>query len=334
MDILDQIAEEANKATEQNNNVEQPQVDDATEQTEVNNNPVEGNNTEAQTEEVADNPKEEVKSVFASDKVAELNAYLAKNPDKDISDWQMLKKPTSELDQNELLRQYYSDKEGLTEKEIEYRMKQIEVGEEESDDFDDFGDDTERLKREAERERELRKAREWREAYVSEQLSGSTEQPQQNVETFNVEEFQKQVAEQQQKAHEAYLEKIYKALPELQTIDLDINGEKVSYVPDEEFIRNLRNVAEHPETLWQNYQNPDGSLKDPKGWLEILCLVNPVTREKLSAYRVEQAILRDRAANGSQKRNVSQELNTGTVAKGTAEEEFAAWYNSQNKQQF
>ena len=150
-------------------------------------------NNNVQTQEASTEPTETTKSQFASEEVAEFNAFKQKFPEKSIDDYKRLKTPTSELNEEELLRQYYSEEEGMGEKEIAYQLKQLEVNGNDDDEFGDFSlDEDEKLKREASRERDLRKARQWHENYVKDQLSfesTGTEQntPQQSVMT--AEEF-------------------------------------------------------------------------------------------------------------------------------------------------
>ena len=105
-----------------------------------------------------------------NDKLSELNSYLNKYPDRDITDYQRLKQKTEELDSNELIKKYLSDKEKMSDKAISLEMKKFEnLVDDFDDDFSDLDED-ERLRLEVDYETILGKAREWRDADVSEQL--------------------------------------------------------------------------------------------------------------------------------------------------------------------
>ena len=344
MDILDMIEAEANantanveESTEQSN-VETQNTDVAT-QTETSS---ESETVSAPQEapiniETATETKVESKqSVFASDKVAELNAYLARNPDKDISDWQKLKTPTSEIDEKELLKQYFSDKEKMTDKEIEYKMKEMETDEFE----DDFGDvdEKEKLKREAEYERQLRDAREWREAYVAEQLSAgeNAETPVETAETetVRIEDLQKQWAQQQEQARKSYLENIYKGLSDTKSFENNVNGKVVDFIPDTEFAASLKEVSENPDVLWSRFQNEDGSLKDTKGWLDMVSWANESTRNARISAIVSAAIEEDRRTRNEQRRNLTTAPSAGLPANATGEDDFMEFFAEKRKNQF
>ena len=294
-------------------------------------------NNNVQTQEASTEQTETPKSQFASEEVAEFNAFKQKFPEKSIDDYKRLKTPTSEVNEDELLRQYYSEEEGLGEKQIAYKLKQMEV--KESDD-DDFGDNSlsedEKLKREADKESDLQKAKKWHENYVKEQLSYKpTEQNQVQTE-MTAEDFRNQLVEQTNKARENYLTSVYSTLSEINDIPLNVNGETVSFVPDEEFRKEMRAVSEAPETAYAKYQDENGGFKDYKGFITDVALwANPSTREKLMEFRIEQAILRDRVAQDKVRRNVSGTTSLGVTTGGDgAEADFEKYYAEKKKHQF
>ena len=294
-------------------------------------------NNNVQTQEASTEQTETPKSQFASEEVAEFNAFKQKFPEKSIDDYKRLKTPTSEVNEDELLRQYYSEEEGLGEKQIAYKLKQMEV--KESDD-DDFGDNSlsedEKLKREADKESDLQKAKKWHENYVKEQLSYKpTEQNQVQTE-MTAEDFRNQLVEQTNKARENYLTSVYSTLSEINDIPLNVNGETVSFVPDEEFRKEMRAVSEAPETAYAKYQDENGGFKDYKGFITDVALwANPSTREKLMEFRIEQAILRDRVAQDKVRRNVSNTTSLGVTTGGDgAEADFEKYYAEKKKHQF
>ena len=202
-------------------------------------------NNNVQTQEASTEQTETPKSQFASEEVAEFNAFKQKFPEKSIDDYKRLKIPTNEVNEEELLRQYYSEEEGMGEKEIAYQLKQLEVKESEDDDFgDDSLSEDEKLKREANRERDLRKARQWHENYAKEQLSYEPTEQNQTQTEMTAEDFRNQLVEQTNKARENYLTSVYSTLSEIKDIPLNVNGETVSFIPDEEFRKEMRAVSE------------------------------------------------------------------------------------------
>ena len=96
----------------------------------------------------------------------------------------------------------------------------------------------------------------------------------------------------------------------------------------------MKDVAEHPEKVWQKFQNEDGSLKDSKGWIDLLVWGNEETREKLIDFKIEQAIIRDRQAQNNNRRNVSEDVNKGVPTTGNSDDEFNEFYSNRRKQQF
>ena len=294
-------------------------------------------NNNVQTQEPSQEQTETPKSQFASEEVAEFNAFKQKFPEKSIDDYKRLKTPTSEVNEEELLRQYYSEEEGMGEKEIAYKMKQLEVKESEDDDFgDDSLDENEKLKREAEKERDLRKARQWHENYAKEQLSYEPTEQNQTQTEMTADDFRNQLVEQTNKARENYLTSVYSTLSEINDIPLNVNGETVSFVPDEEFRKEMRAVSEAPETAYAKYQDENGGFKDYKGFITDVALwANPSTREKLMEFRIEQAILRDRVAQDRVRRNVSGTTSLGVTTGGDgAEADFEKYYAEKKKHQF
>lgn len=266
---------------------------------------------------------EEVKTRFASEEVAEFNTFKERFPDKTIDDYKRLKTPTADISEEELLRQYYTEKVGMGEKEIAYALKERELNRQDSyDDFDDFSlDEDERLKREALREKDLRLAREWREQYVSEQLSPAKKES--DTPTYDsVEDYQKAMAEQAELARGNYLKSVYGVLSGITEIELEANGEKTFYIPDEEFKKEMKATSENIGSLYEKFLNQDGTFKDPKGFItEVALWANPITREKMVSHRIEQAILRDRAAQSRVRRNVGLDNvgNVSTTIRGEAE---------------
>lgn len=294
-------------------------------------------NNNVQTQEASQEQTETPKSQFASEEVAEFNAFKQKFPEKSIDDYKRLKTPTSEVNEEELLRQYYSEEEGMGEKEIAYQLKQLEVKESEDDDFgDDSLSEDEKLKREANRERDLRKARQWHENYAKNQLSYEPTEQNQTQTAMTAEDFRNQLVEQHNKARENYLTSVYSTLSEIKDIPLNVNGETVSFVPDEEFRKEMRAVSEAPETAYAKYQDENGGFKDYKGFItDVNLWANHKTRQPMIDFMIEQAILRDRVAQDKVRRNVSSTTSLGVPSGGNgAETDFEQYYSEKRKHQF
>ena len=153
---------------------------------------------------------------------------------------------------------------------------------------------------------------------------------------MTAEDFRNQLVEQSQKARENYLTSVYSTLTEIKDIPLNVGGEVVSFVPDEDFRKEMRAVSESPETAYTKYQNEDGSFKDYKGFITDVALwANPTTREKLIEFRVEQAILRDRVAQNKERRNVSGTANIGVNNNGNeSEKAFEQFYAEKRRHTF
>lgn len=243
---------------------------------------------------------------FANEEVAKYNDFV-KRTGKSYDDYKALNTPTDEIDPKELLRKYYSEKEGMSEKEIAYEMTKFELAAETDDDDDDFKEDAtpEQLKAQAEIERDLRKAREWREEDVKTQLSAS-ETPQNDSadQQPTVEQFLQTYEEQQRQSVNEYREKMYEALPEIKGIELDILGQKISYTPDEDFTRNMRLVSEDL-SVGMNSFFENGKVTKPKELAAEAVWAYKPTRDAMLKFMIDQAITIDRATNIKERRNVS-----------------------------
>lgn len=274
------------------------------------------------------------KSLFASEKVAELNSFLKKNPDKDISDYLSLKRSSEEIDANELLYSYYTDK-GMTESEIKYKMSQMSLSDSESSD-DDFDEgqgmsDTEQLRRRAEFDRELREAKAWRKKQVSDIFSKLEEDSVNESDYVSIADFQKQLADQVQRVKTNYVNGVYKLLPEMKSIDFSVMGETVSFVVDDDFFSEMRKVSENPDgTIFSSYKDADGHIVPNRDYIETLSWSNKATREKMISFIVEQAIARDRISRSNNKRNVTGDYERSSHESNTDEREFINWLNSKN----
>ena len=253
-------------------------------------------------------------SEFANEELAEANAFLKRNPDKTFDDYKALKIPTSEVSEEQLLKQYLSEKEGMTATEVALQMKKIDIMDESDPEFEDFHDkdSIEYLEAKAKRERLLQNAREWREDSVKAALSGSEEAPETSKVT--VEDFAKAEIDRIKKTREEYLTSTYTALNEIQDIPLDILGDTVSFVPSENFRNEMKVTAEDVAYVTQKFFNEDGSLKDAKGFInEVAIWINEKTRTEMLNFAIDQALKKNTAESGKIRRNVS----LGSTAKTT-----------------
>jgi len=182
----------------------------------------------------------------------------------------------------------------------------------------------------------LRKARQWHEKYAKEQLSYEPTEQTPTQTAMTAEDFRNQLVEQTQKARESYLTSVYSTLAEINEIPLNVSGENVSFIPDEDFRKKMRAVSEAPETAYAKYQDENGGFKDYKGFItDVALYANPETREPLIEFRIEQAILRDRIAQNKERRNVSSTTGLGVADSANGSEEaFEKYYAEKKRQQF
>ena len=268
-----------------------------------------------------------------NDKLSELNSYLNKYPDRDITDYQRLKQKTEELDSNELIKKYLSDKEKMSDKAILLEMKKFEnLVDDFDDDFSDLDED-ERLRLEVDYETILGKAREWRDADVSEQLKDLEQYSNANP-MQSAEDYSRAFEEAREKAKLNYTEAIYAELPNIKSQSVSVNGEQVDYVPDEAYLTRMRTVSENPDTLYADYQNEDGSIKNAREWMDMLSWADKTMREQKISFIVEQAILRDRELQSRQRRNVNGQADAGIPNRGDIEEQVLDFLNERGKTKF
>ena len=338
MGILDTIAKEVAEETPDNAGTpheetttdpvaETPSSENANPATEDNteNNAAETNNS---APEVPAAEPETPQNLFANDEIARINDFV-KRTGKGLDDYKALATPTDELDPKELLRQYYSEKERLGEKQMALKFKTFDLAQETADDDDDFGEDNseEKLKAEADVERDLKNAREWREGYVKEMLSSPAQpaepaQPELDIQTLAT-QFQKEFEQQQQKSADEYRQTMYKVLPEITEIPLDVLGQTISFVPDEDFGKNLRLVSEDLSVAVNPFFE-NGKVAKPKELaLEAAWAYEP-TRNAMLKFIVDEAVKLDRISQMKQRRNVGTDTyqNQATGADTDAEAEF------------
>lgn len=301
------------------------------------NNAAETNNS---AQEVPAAEPEAPQSPFATDEIARINDFV-KRTGKGLDDYKALVTPTDELDPKELLRQYYSEKEKLVDKQIALKLKKFDLAQEPEDDDDDFGEgiSLEKLESYADVEADLQKAREWREGYVKEMLSSPAQsaepaQSELDIQTLAT-QFQKEFEQQQQKSVDEYRQTMYKVLPEITEIPLDVLGQKMSFIPDEDYGKHLRLVSEDLSVAVNPFFE-NGQVTKPKELaLEAAWAYEP-TRTPMIKFIVEEAIKMDRISQMKQRRNVGTDTyqNQATGADMDAGEAFEADFKNRRRTPF
>ena len=315
MSVLDEIQKNFSSGNPENVTaetpaVEVPQVETENQVTETNLentdvnivNEVPNSPSLPSTEKPVEVIKEDVKVKFANEELAEANDFISRNPDKSLSDYYSLKKPIGEFSEDDLIKNYLTEKGGMSKDEIESELLRLDV----SGEDDDFADveDVEALK--VERQKVLDDAKKYREDFVSEQLGKSEKPITENQETQpTVESF----LENAKKTHEAeraeYIESIYGAISEIKEVPLDLNGEKISFKPDEEFMREMRLGSEDLSNIGKEFFD-NGKIKDAKGFIQETTLwANPATRKPMLQFMIEQAIARHDIQKDKVRRNIN-----------------------------
>lgn len=256
-------------------------------------------------------PKETPSTQYANEEVAMLNAYLQKNPDKTLRDYQNLTRPASELSEDELLKKYLSEKEGMTEKEIQLEMRKLEVKASEEGDFDfEDSDDESRLEAEAKRERRLRESQQWYEQSQEELLNGlKTEAtPPESQTNEPVEALRQQILDEGRQRQEAtkneYYVKTYQALNEIGDFNLPIMGDDVKFSPDESFRKALREGLDIEKSLGKFYDDK-GQLSDPAGFVKEVAYWHQPTRQAMIDFATSQAYERGKADALKNRKNIT-----------------------------
>lgn len=265
-------------------------------------------------------------SQFANEEVAKMNSYFKKYPEKSIDDYKALTTPVEQLKEEDLLRSYLSEKEGKTKSEIEYALKQLELKEQDPDfdpEFDEDKDSLEELKKKGDRERMIQEARKWREDFVKSELNfdgdNQSTQEAQPSEIPSIEKFIQDAQVKHQEYTQNYLTKIYEALPQLDKIDLEIDGKTVSFIPDENFKTEMRKGAEDISKIGNEYFDETSNIKDAKGFITNNTLwANPKTRQPMIEFIKEQAINNYIAKTDKARRNITlDDATTRSVPQST-----------------
>lgn len=278
--------------------------------------------------------KETTKKVFANEQVAELNNFLTKNPEATLADYQKLKRPNSELSEEELLKEYYSGQGNLTDKEIALKLKKLETkakGEDDDFDFDfDELDEEKNLEIEALRERELLDARAWREAEVKNKLDftdllAETTEAAPTVENNNqsISEYEAQLQKQYEERTTDYYAKTFQALNEITDLEMNISGERVGFTLDDASKKIIQNGLDVSKVVEKFYAE-EGVLNDAKGFISELAWFIPELRDQMLEYRDEQVRVRTINEQARVRKNIQVDNQVNVSGNNSTQERDAA----------
>ena len=260
-----------------------------------------------ETKEVSE-PK--VTKKYSNEQVEEIDAYFKKNPDKSLDDYLRLKRPIDSISNDELIKEFLSEKEGMTEAEIKLEMKRMEVKQnaDEDDEFDlDEYDEVKRLEAQALLEKRLREAKAWKEQSVSEQLTFEKETSvQEDIPAREqvISEYEKWRADEMRKATEEYYTTAFQSLNELQGFEVDINGETVLLDVDDALKTTIKQSLD-TTTIVKQFFDEKGKLVNTKDYFEALAWFNKDSREKLLQERDRQVEARVKAETAKVRKNIT-----------------------------
>ena len=136
-------------------------------------------------------------------------------------------------------------------------------------------------------------------------------------------QFQKEFEQQQQKSVDEYRQTMYNVLPEITEIPLDVLGQKMYFIPDEDYGKHLRLVSEDLSVAVNPFFE-NGKVSKPKELALEAAWAHEPTRTPMIKFIVEEAIKMDRISQMKQRRNVGTDTyqNQATGADTDAEAEF------------
>ena len=260
-----------------------------------------------ETKEVSE-PK--VTKKYSNEQVEEIDAYFKKNPDKSLDDYLRLKRPIDSISNDELIKEFLSEKEGMTEAEIKLEMKRMEVKQNADEDYEfdlDEDDEVKRLEAQALLEKRLREAKAWKEQSVSEQLTFEKETSvQEDIPAREqvISEYEKWRADEMRKATEEYYTTAFQSLNELQGFEVDINGETVLLDVDDALKTTIKQSLD-TTTIVKQFFDEKGKLVNTKGYFEALAWFNKDSREKLLQERDRQVEARVKAETAKVRKNIT-----------------------------
>ena len=258
-------------------------------------------------------------TVFANEELAKLNQFV-KSTGKGVEDYLALQKSSEQFDKRELIKKYLSEKEGLSEREINRELKKYD----DLDDEDFVDEDAKELFEIAHE-----KASKWWDANRESVLSSLKTEPttelgetqsQEQVKRFTPEEYQNMYVEQIKEVQKYNNQQIASAIPELE-YELKYSGSKeygiepleISYKPDEDFLKEATKVGLDMGVLINDFFE-NGQVKDAKGLLKVLTQSYAPTSKVMIDKLIEQAVLKDRVLQSKKQRNVTSDYNQNVDA--------------------
>lgn len=299
---------ESNKEKSEEANVEVIETKETAQTEEVNS--VEeqeaDNNIETKTA-VDDEPKATEKKVekTVNEKIAELNDFLNRNPELTEKDYFELKKPVEQHNQDELIRKYLSEKEGLNEYAVKLKMKKFDT--EIDEDFDGELDveSEEYLEAQAEKAEILKKAQQYHIEETEKILNANREEVEQTEETH--EPTEEEIQEFRKLMKQNYDSAIMKSSNELEGVEIEVNGEKLKIIPEESHRKSMMetgyNIGEHTNKYFS--ENGFELVKGEEFAKDIIFWQTPETRNLALQKAYEQGVEHGKASQMKLKHNVN-----------------------------
>ena len=288
----------AETSTEQNPPAE-AEVTENAEPNEINETPITPSDESASVEVPESKPP-------VNEKISELNSFLNRNPDLSEEDYFNLKKPLAEIPEEDRIKKYLAEKEGLTPTEIKLRLMELQAPLVE----DDFGDepDTESiefLKAQAEKEKLLKDA----DSFYTDQVQKLLNSPEGNTgENAGTPELNEEdVKKFQQEVKQNYDAKVMQASNELQGIDIEINGQKLMITPTDNERKALRETGYKLAEITGQYFSEDGIQleRHDEFTKDILYWITPETRTAALKSAYEQGLEEGKASQMKSQRNIN-----------------------------
>lgn len=262
---------------------------------------------------------------YANEELAEADAYLRRNPGKQLSDYQALKTPTAEINPADLVTQYLTEKEGMTASEAKLELKKLQAEEEEDEDFAYEEGSVEQLENAAKKEKMealIAKATAYRESVVADAFAKEPETT--ATEKVDYEQVLQKWQADTAEIQKDYLAKTYDSLKDIDAISVDFNGESISYTPDDNFRKELRSGAEDIASFTQKFYDAENRLTDAAGLhRDVTVWANPATRKPMLDFLLEQAYLRGKSDTDKNRRNVNLDKVNTVQNDGTSDEKSA-----------
>lgn len=287
----------------------------------------EANIENLETEITPEAPATEVKEIVeptkpVNEKIAELNEFLNKNPKLSEADYFELKKPLADIPEEELIRKYLTEKEGLTPSELKLKMKELQNGSTDDEFGDDFFDEDseEYLTAQAKKERLLKDAQ----AYHTEKIDGlfNSADGENGKTTETQVPTEEQVRLYQQELKQNYDASIMQSANELEGVDIEVNGEKIKVIPTDNERKSLMETGYKLNEITNRYFSADGlNLDKPTEFAkDITFWITPETRNAAIKSAYEQGLEAGKLSQMKSQRNINGTVKVEVEASDAAKE--------------